>query len=167
LSFVTQVKAFAAGHLKPSQVKHSDPSTTAGHRTTKPDAASSVVALSEHGTNTTVPPIEGLAIYPPTKAEVKAIAVHVNSKIGSKHGRPGNEVLSGAFSAQPSPSEPRERFASVIEKALNHTIGGVRGVYNKAEYAEQRRKMLQWSSDFVEGILNESNVFVGNFGVTA
>lgn len=32
--------------------------------------------------------------------------------------------------------------SDVVEKALNHTIGGVRGVYNRAEYAEQRKAML-------------------------
>jgi integrase len=32
--------------------------------------------------------------------------------------------------------------SDVVEKALNHTIGGVRGVYNRAEYASQRREML-------------------------
>ncbi len=40
--------------------------------------------------------------------------------------------------------------SDVIEKALNHTIGGVRGVYNRAEYAEQRRAMLQQWADMVE-----------------
>ncbi len=40
--------------------------------------------------------------------------------------------------------------SDVIEKALNHTIGGVRGVYNRAEYAEQRRVMLQQWADMVE-----------------
>jgi len=34
-----------------------------------------------------------------------------------------------------------------IEKALNHSIKGVRGVYNRAEYAEHRRKMLQEWAD--------------------
>lgn len=29
--------------------------------------------------------------------------------------------------------------SDVVEKALNHTIGGVRGVYNRAEYSEQCR----------------------------
>ncbi|MFT3760141.1 hypothetical protein [Thauera sp.] len=33
--------------------------------------------------------------------------------------------------------------SDVVEKALNHTISGVRGIYNRAEYAEQRREMLQ------------------------
>lgn len=32
--------------------------------------------------------------------------------------------------------------SDVVEKALNHTIGGVRGVYNRAEYAEQRKPPL-------------------------
>ena len=30
--------------------------------------------------------------------------------------------------------------SDVVEKALNHIIGGVRSVYNRAEYAPQRRK---------------------------
>ncbi len=46
-----------------------------------------------------------------------------------------------------------EGFSSdVIEKALNHTIGGVRGVYNRAEYADQRRKMLQAWGDNVAAL---------------
>ncbi len=40
--------------------------------------------------------------------------------------------------------------SDVVEKALNHTIGGVRGVYNRAEYAGQRREMLQAWASFVE-----------------
>jgi integrase len=38
--------------------------------------------------------------------------------------------------------------SDVVEKALNHSIGGVRGVYNKAEYADQRRAMLQTWADY-------------------
>ena len=40
--------------------------------------------------------------------------------------------------------------SDVIEKALNHTIEGVRGVYNRAQYAEPRRQMLQQWADMVE-----------------
>lgn len=43
--------------------------------------------------------------------------------------------------------------SDVIEKALNHTIGGVRGVYNRAEYAEQRREMLQEWADYLDGLI--------------
>jgi integrase len=54
--------------------------------------------------------------------------------------------------------------SDVVEKALNHTIGGVRGVYNRAEYAEQRKKMLQFWGDYVEGLASEQKVIIGNFG---
>jgi integrase len=46
--------------------------------------------------------------------------------------------------------------SDVIEKALNHTIGGIRGVYNRAAYAEQRRQMLQSWADFVDGLFCEN-----------
>jgi integrase len=48
--------------------------------------------------------------------------------------------------------------SDVIEKALNHTIGGVRGVYNRAEYADQRREMLQFWADHVEKLATEDSV---------
>jgi integrase len=52
----------------------------------------------------------------------------------------------------------------VIEKALSHEHQGIRAVYIVAEYAEQRKKMLQWWADYVDSIVNESKVVVGNFG---
>jgi integrase len=53
----------------------------------------------------------------------------------------------------------------VIEKALSHERQGIRAVYVLAEYAEQRRKMLQWWSDYIDGVVNVSKVVVGNFNV--
>ena len=53
--------------------------------------------------------------------------------------------------------------SDVIEKALNYTIGGVRGVYNRAEYSEQRRKMLQFWADYIEGLASEKKGLIGNF----
>jgi integrase len=55
----------------------------------------------------------------------------------------------------------------VIEKALSHEAVGIRAVYIVAEYAEQRKKMLQWWGDYVESIVTESKVIIGNFGVSA
>lgn len=43
----------------------------------------------------------------------------------------------------------------VIEKALNHTIGGVRGVYNRAQYAAQRIEMLQSWADYVDKLIGK------------
>ena len=42
--------------------------------------------------------------------------------------------------------------ADVIEKSLGHTVKGVRGIYNKAAYAEVRRVMLQFWADYLEGL---------------
>jgi integrase len=52
----------------------------------------------------------------------------------------------------------------VIELALGHKIPGMRGVYNVAQYEPERRKMLAWWVDYVERLVNESKVVVGNFG---
>ena len=41
-----------------------------------------------------------------------------------------------------------------IEKCMNHLPPGVRGVYNRAQYGEQRRKMLQEWADYLEGLKN-------------
>ncbi len=57
--------------------------------------------------------------------------------------------------------------SDVIEKALNHTIGGVRGVYNRAEYADQRREMLQFWAGYVDDLIHERKVVLGNFGQRA
>jgi integrase len=45
-----------------------------------------------------------------------------------------------------------------IEKALAHEQRGVRAVYNKAGYAEQRRKMLQEWADLIDGWRHKAEV---------
>ena len=44
--------------------------------------------------------------------------------------------------------------SDVIETALNHQIGGVRGIYNKAKYEKPRREMLQAWGEYVEELLS-------------
>ena len=51
----------------------------------------------------------------------------------------------------------------VIEKALSHEHEGIRAVYIIAEYAEQRKRMLQWWADYVEGLVSGAKLIVGNF----
>jgi integrase len=55
----------------------------------------------------------------------------------------------------------------VIEKALSHEKEGIRAVYILAEHAPERKKMLQWWADYVDAVVNESKVIVGNFGGVA
>lgn len=54
-----------------------------------------------------------------------------------------------------------------IEKSLAHEQKGVRGVYNKAEYAVQRRQMLQHWANFVDSVLADRKVIVGRFSKQA
>jgi integrase len=52
-----------------------------------------------------------------------------------------------------------------IEKCLAHETKGIRGVYNRAQYADQRREMLQWWADFVDSQIEEGRkVIIGHFG---
>ncbi len=53
-----------------------------------------------------------------------------------------------------------------IEKALAHETKGIRGVYNRAQYLDQRGEMLQWWADFVDSQIDEGkcNVIIGRFG---
>ena len=53
--------------------------------------------------------------------------------------------------------------SDVVERALGHLIGGVRGVYNRADYAEQRRKMLQQWADMVDVWIEGGKVVSGRF----
>lgn len=53
--------------------------------------------------------------------------------------------------------------ADHIEAQLSHKAAGVRGIYNKAQYLEQRATMLQWYADHLD-TLAAGNVVQGNFG---
>lgn len=46
----------------------------------------------------------------------------------------------------------------VIEKAMNHTMVGVRGVYNRAEYLDKRREMLQAWADYLDALKTGAKV---------
>jgi integrase len=46
----------------------------------------------------------------------------------------------------------------VIEKALNHTMQGIRGIYNRAEYLDQRREMLQAWADYLDALKTGAKV---------
>jgi integrase len=42
--------------------------------------------------------------------------------------------------------------ADHIEAQLSHVKDGVAGVYNKAQYIEQRRHMMQWYADHLDNL---------------
>lgn len=55
--------------------------------------------------------------------------------------------------------------SDAIEKSLAHTIKGIKGVYNRAEYAEERRRILRVWATFVDAQIDEGRkVVIGKFG---
>lgn len=56
----------------------------------------------------------------------------------------------------------------VIEKALNHAMPGVRSVYNRAEYLDKRREMLQAWADYLDALKTGAKVVpIGKKGKVA
>ena len=45
-----------------------------------------------------------------------------------------------------------------VEAALSHKVGGVEGVYNKADYLADRIPMMQFWADYLEGLRTDSNI---------
>ena len=52
--------------------------------------------------------------------------------------------------------------SDAIEACLNHTMRGVRGVYNKAKYEKERKDIMKKWSDFVFSVIYESNLIFFN-----
>lgn len=75
--------------------------------------------------------LEGISFY------MKPFTIHYLRRTGATH-----------LHEQGFPSD-------VVEKALNHTIGGVGGVYNRAQYSDQRRLMLQHWADYIKSLTTE------------
>ncbi|AIV83150.1 tyrosine-type recombinase/integrase [Burkholderia pseudomallei] len=58
--------------------------------------------------------------------------------------------------------------SDAIEKALAHSIKGIKGVYNRAEYADERRRITALWADFVDAQIDEGRkVVIGKFGSAA
>ncbi|CAJ5432369.1 integrase or site-specific recombinase [Burkholderia pseudomallei] len=58
--------------------------------------------------------------------------------------------------------------SDAIEKALAHSIKGIKGVYNRAEYADERRRITALWTDFVDAQIDEGRkVVIGKFGSAA
>lgn len=52
--------------------------------------------------------------------------------------------------------------SDAIEACLNHTMRGVRGVYNKAKYEKERTEMMRKWSDYIFSLIYEPNLIFFN-----
>lgn len=72
------------------------------------------------------------------------------------HSRATVHGLRGTFSTIANDSENPEWNGDWIEMALAHVESGVRSAYNSARYLNQRRKLLQWWADYLDGHRSKS-----------
>ena len=72
-------------------------------------------------------------------------------------GYKGELVAHGLRSLASTVLNEQEFSHDVIEAALAHVDkNSIRAIYNRAEYLEQRRVMMQWWSDHIEAALQGS-----------
>ena len=55
----------------------------------------------------------------------------------------------------------------VVEKMLNHTLGGVMGIYNRAEYLDERRQALEAWSAWLLALVDKNSADVVPLRATA
>lgn len=73
-----------------------------------------------------------------------------NNAIRDDMGYRGKQTAHGLRKIASTYLHEAEVMPDVIEMCLSHTIGGIRGVYNNAQYLEQRKEALQKWGDYVE-----------------
>ena len=69
----------------------------------------------------------------------------------------GDEIVPHGFRAMFSTIARENKFRDeVIESLLAHTdTNKVRSSYNRADYTEEKREIMQWYADYLEGVKNE------------
>ncbi len=85
-------------------------------------------------------------IFPSIRDQEKPMSDHAMSKSLREMGYRGKATPHGFRSSFSSMAHERSGFANeVIEKALAHEEKNkIKGAYNRAEYLEQRRQLMQW-----------------------
>lgn len=102
---------------------------------------------------------EGL-LFPSVRDAAKPMSDNAMSKALRDMGYRGIATPHGFRSSFSSMAHERSGFASeVIEKALAHEEKNkIKGAYNRAEYLEQRRQLMDWWGACIESMANEQKV---------
>lgn len=93
-------------------------------------------------------------IFPSVRDQEKPMSDNAMSKALRDMGYLGKATPHGFRSSFSSMAHERSGFASeVIEKALAHEEKNkIKGAYNRAEYIEQRRQLMQWWGDKLQAM---------------
>lgn len=96
-------------------------------------------------------------VFPSVRDENKPMSDNAMSKALRDMGYKGKATPHGFRASFSSMAYESSRFPSeVIEKALAHEEKNkIKGAYNRAEYIEQRRELLQWWADCLDKLRND------------
>ena len=96
-------------------------------------------------------------VFPSVRDDHKPMSDNAMSKALRDMGYRGKATPHGFRASFSSTAYESSAFPSeVIEKALAHEEKNkIKGAYNRAEYLEQRRQLLQWWSDYLEELKNK------------
>ena len=99
-------------------------------------------------------------VFPSVRDFDKPMSDNAMSKALRDMGYKGKATPHGFRSSFSSMAHESNKFPSeVIEKALAHEEKNkIKGAYNRAEYLEQRRELLQWWGDILQGIEYDTKV---------
>lgn len=108
-------------------------------------------------------------LFPGIGSTTPVISENTIGKVFASVGYKGRLVGHGTRHTASTLLREHEWNRDFVEAQLAHKEAGVSGVYNKAAYLRQRRKMMQWYADYLDaleqGITDESRaLFAGLVG---
>lgn len=109
-------------------------------------------------TATRRPPIKVVSVGQPTAL---AGLARLLLELHRTHELDGQPTLS--MPAVPFPFTAQQLAAWLLDGRGIVIYSAVRGVYNRAEYAAQRRDMLQQWADYIESLVSTGRVILGRF----
>lgn len=91
-------------------------------------------------------------LFPGIGASTPVISENTIGKVFASAGYKGRLVGHGTRHTASTLLREHEWHKDFVEAQLAHKEAGVSGVYNKAAYLRQRRRMMQWYADFLDAL---------------
>ena len=93
-------------------------------------------------------------LFPGIGSSTPVISENTIGKVFASVGYKGRLVGHGTRHTASTLLREHEWNKDFVEAQLAHKEAGVSGVYNKAAYLRQRRKMMQWYADYLDCLEN-------------
>lgn len=91
-------------------------------------------------------------VFPGIGQKTEVISENTINKVFAAAGYKGRLVGHGTRHTASTLLREHEWTKDHIEMQLAHKEGGISGIYNKAKYLPQRRRMMQWYADYLDAL---------------